>query len=49
MMYQSVRTEVLIFFLGPGVGLLLYLFGYVSTNEPVAHMLARLTVSLLNS
>ncbi|CAP74120.1 hypothetical protein PCH_Pc28g00010, partial [Penicillium rubens Wisconsin 54-1255] len=44
---RSVRTEVLIFF-GLGIGLLLYFFGYVSTKEPVAQLVARVTVSLMS-
>ncbi|CAG8142136.1 unnamed protein product, partial [Penicillium salamii] len=32
---------------GLGIWTLLYFFGYVSTNEPVAQMVARITVSLL--
>jgi len=47
MTQRSVRTEVLIFF-GLGIGLLLYFFGYVSTKEPVAQMVARITVSLIS-
>ncbi|CAG8070206.1 unnamed protein product, partial [Penicillium salamii] len=46
MTQRSVRTEVLIFF-GLGIGLLLYFFGYVSTKEPVAQLVARVTVSLI--
>ncbi|CAG8103908.1 unnamed protein product, partial [Penicillium nalgiovense] len=34
-------------FFGLGIRLLLYFFGYVSTKEPVAQMVARTTVSLL--
>ncbi|CAG8184629.1 unnamed protein product, partial [Penicillium nalgiovense] len=34
-------------FFGLGIRLLLYFFGYVSTKEPVAQMVARITVSLL--
>ncbi|CAG8017225.1 unnamed protein product [Penicillium salamii] len=47
MTHRSVRTEVLIFF-GLGIRLLLYFFGYVSTKEPVAQMVARITVSLIS-
>jgi hypothetical protein len=47
MTQRSVRTEVLIFF-GLGIGLLLYFFGYVSTKEPVAQLVARVTVSLIS-
>ncbi|CAG8936486.1 unnamed protein product, partial [Penicillium nalgiovense] len=47
MTHRSVRTEVLIFF-GLGIRLLLYYFGYVSTKEPVAQMVARITVSLIS-
>ena len=47
MTHRSVRTEVLIFF-GLGIGLLLYFFGYVSTKEPVAQMVARITISLIS-
>jgi hypothetical protein len=36
MTHRSVRNEVLIFF-----------FGYVSTKEPVAQMVAPITVSLI--
>jgi hypothetical protein len=43
MTHRSVRTEVLIFF-GLGIRLLLYFFDYVSTKEPVAQMVARITV-----
>ena len=46
MMHQSVRTEVLICF-RLGLRPLLYFFGYVSTKEAVAHMVARITVSLI--
>ncbi|CAG8890073.1 unnamed protein product [Penicillium salamii] len=35
-------------FFGLGIGLLLYLFGYVSTKEPVAQLVARVTVSLIS-
>ncbi|CAG8090289.1 unnamed protein product, partial [Penicillium nalgiovense] len=37
----------LIFF-GLGIGPLLYFFGYVSTKEPVAQLVARVTVSLIS-
>ncbi|CAG8240975.1 unnamed protein product [Penicillium nalgiovense] len=47
MTHRSVRTEVLIFF-GLGIRLLLYFFGYVSTKEPVAQLVARVTVSLIS-
>ncbi|CAG8158681.1 unnamed protein product, partial [Penicillium nalgiovense] len=47
MTHRSVRTEVLIFF-GLGIRLPSYFFGYVSTKEPVAQMVARITVSLLS-
>ncbi|CAP79310.1 hypothetical protein PCH_Pc17g00230 [Penicillium rubens Wisconsin 54-1255] len=47
MTHRSVRTEVLIVF-GLGIRLLLYFFGYVSTKEPVAQMVARITVSLIS-
>ena len=48
MTQRSVRTEVLIFF-GLGIGLLsFFFFGYVSTKEPVAQMVVRITVSLIS-
>ena len=34
-------------FFGLGIRLLLYLFGYASTKEPVAQVVARITVSLI--
>ncbi|CAG8882007.1 unnamed protein product [Penicillium nalgiovense] len=36
------------FFFGLGIRLPLYFFGYVSTKEPVAQMVARITVSLIS-
>ncbi|CAG8147437.1 unnamed protein product [Penicillium salamii] len=35
-------------FFGLGIWPLLYLFGYVSTKEPVAQLVARITASLLS-
>ncbi|CAG8147902.1 unnamed protein product, partial [Penicillium nalgiovense] len=35
-------------FFGLGIGLLLYFFGYVFTKEPVAQLVARVTVSLIS-
>jgi hypothetical protein len=35
-------------FFGLGIRLLLYFFGYVPTKEPVAQMVARITVSLIS-
>ncbi|CAG8891520.1 unnamed protein product [Penicillium salamii] len=44
MTHRSVRTEVLIFFWAGNPAPFIF-FGYVSTKEPVAQMVARITVS----
>ena len=46
MMHQSVKTEVLIFFWLEKWALIC-LVGYVSSHEPVAHILATVTGSLM--
>jgi hypothetical protein len=48
MTHRSVRTEVLILF-GLGIQLLLYFSGYVSAMEPVAQMVARITLGKLSA
>jgi hypothetical protein len=47
MTLRSVRTDRSPDFLGLGIRLLSYFFGYISTKKPVAQMVARVTVALL--
>ncbi|CAG8892956.1 unnamed protein product [Penicillium nalgiovense] len=47
MTQRSVRTEVLIFFWAGNRAPFIF-FGYVSTKEPVAQLVARVTVSLIS-